>query len=551
MSQTHTMGGTGPSPTHPRGRHDAGPDAGPRHPDPDDAGRHPGPADAVIAGAARVSDALMEVGEALVAALIGAVVGAGKAAAGIWVADRPRRQMVRLSRRRRWLQRRGWWRAAVVLELVGIGAFMGGRAAVRAVRGVPGGAAQGARTGWATGRGRAQDRRGTRSGRPRRTPGPPPGATDGQDWDWGAPHPSPGPTTPGPSGPTAGPTSGPTPAASGSAGEAIVDAEILCGRPGCDTVLSADDPGPLCPPCQAGHTAQAVGDDVQVSVHVAAPTDPSPPEPRIIRDGYGGRDWIAPGDGDVVASSAEDLEREGTRRPDGRPETDRDRRFFDLRDAGYLGPIDQDHHPVASMDIDARRLTPQEVAAAIAAGGYPLAQPAPEAAPTPAAAPQMSDGHPAAGPGPTGSTPGESINQHDHEHDDVQEDTGMSTTDMTITSGSGGSGVQGGAQMGQQLTAVGDLRAEVTVMRGYVETGAAMLRELESWAAGLPDQVAAAEWSTEAVTQAAVGLAEARTVEEVRSGITSLLSAAAEAERLGQALAVGGATKGVAGLRPQ
>jgi hypothetical protein len=32
----------------------------------------------------------------------------------------------------------------------------------------------------------------------------------------------------------------------------------------------------------------------------------------------------------------------GSRRLDGRPETDADRRFFDLRESGYRGPIDQD-----------------------------------------------------------------------------------------------------------------------------------------------------------------------------------------------------------------
>lgn len=31
-----------------------------------------------------------------------------------------------------------------------------------------------------------------------------------------------------------------------------------------------------------------------------------------------------------------------TRRVDGRPETDADTRFFDLRESGYDGPIDQD-----------------------------------------------------------------------------------------------------------------------------------------------------------------------------------------------------------------
>ncbi len=31
-----------------------------------------------------------------------------------------------------------------------------------------------------------------------------------------------------------------------------------------------------------------------------------------------------------------------TRRLDGQPETEADARFFDLRESGYTGPIDQD-----------------------------------------------------------------------------------------------------------------------------------------------------------------------------------------------------------------
>jgi hypothetical protein len=38
-----------------------------------------------------------------------------------------------------------------------------------------------------------------------------------------------------------------------------------------------------------------------------------------------------------------------TRSVAGRPETNADRRFFDLREAGYLGPIDQDGHPAVSL----------------------------------------------------------------------------------------------------------------------------------------------------------------------------------------------------------
>ena len=35
-----------------------------------------------------------------------------------------------------------------------------------------------------------------------------------------------------------------------------------------------------------------------------------------------------------------------TRRVDGRPETAADKRFFDLRESGYDGPIDQDGYQV-------------------------------------------------------------------------------------------------------------------------------------------------------------------------------------------------------------
>jgi len=35
-------------------------------------------------------------------------------------------------------------------------------------------------------------------------------------------------------------------------------------------------------------------------------------------------------------------------RADGRPETARDKRFFDLRESGYKGPVDQDGRAVMS-----------------------------------------------------------------------------------------------------------------------------------------------------------------------------------------------------------
>jgi hypothetical protein len=493
----------------------------------------PGRADAVIAGAARVTDALMEVGEAAVAAVLGAAAGAGKAARDIWVADRPRRQMTRMARRRRWLHRRGWWRVAVILELVGVGAWLGGRAAVRAVRGVPAGAARGARTGWATGRDRAQARHSTRRGAPG-------GAAGGQRTAWGSPGQA-WSTGPGPA--SGGSAGGSAPAASPSRGdgEVIVDAEVLCGRPGCGTVLAADDPERLCPACRQARADR--GDDVQITVEVTSPTGTAPVT--------AGEEEIVPVVETEVGPARTPYERSLT------PEQLAGfRRLKVLREAGYRGPV-RDGWPVASMDIDARRLTPAQVEAAIAAGGYPpegRPWPGGGQAPRPARTPQSLAGL------VVGGSAGQH-GQHDQQDgsglpagpgDENQED-GMSTgtTDMTITSGAGGSSVTGVSRMGGQLTAVGDLRAEVAELRTFAETGIQTLQALEAWAAGLPDQVAGADWSTQAVTAAAVTLAEARTVEEVRSGITTLLAAAAEAERLGEQLAAGGARKGVAGLRPQ
>ncbi len=40
-----------------------------------------------------------------------------------------------------------------------------------------------------------------------------------------------------------------------------------------------------------------------------------------------------------------------TRRLDGKPETDADRRFFALRASGYTGPIDQHGHKVSDPKI--------------------------------------------------------------------------------------------------------------------------------------------------------------------------------------------------------
>lgn len=45
------------------------------------------------------------------------------------------------------------------------------------------------------------------------------------------------------------------------------------------------------------------------------------------------------------------MSRRASRRVDGKPETAADKRFFDLRESGYRGPIDQDGRPVTDPDV--------------------------------------------------------------------------------------------------------------------------------------------------------------------------------------------------------
>jgi len=39
-----------------------------------------------------------------------------------------------------------------------------------------------------------------------------------------------------------------------------------------------------------------------------------------------------------------------SRRADGKPETAKDKKFFDLRESGFTGPIDQDGNAVADLN---------------------------------------------------------------------------------------------------------------------------------------------------------------------------------------------------------
>jgi hypothetical protein len=74
-----------------------------------------------------------------------------------------------------------------------------------------------------------------------------------------------------------------------------------------------------------------------------------------------------------------------SRRVDGRPETDADRRFFDQREAGYTGPIDQDGNPVPSLFPEAPPAAAPagRPALTVIDGGARRAATIPEGAPVP------------------------------------------------------------------------------------------------------------------------------------------------------------------------
>src|SRR6266511_3934037 len=63
-----------------------------------------------------------------------------------------------------------------------------------------------------------------------------------------------------------------------------------------------------------------------------------------------------------------------TRRVDGKPETDADRRFFDLRESGYRGPIDQDGYAATSGETRRSCATWRSGAAKTPPGGGPSPQ---------------------------------------------------------------------------------------------------------------------------------------------------------------------------------
>jgi hypothetical protein len=107
------------------------------------------------------ADTGIDLGTAAGTALWGGLRGAGVVARQVWVADRPRRQIKRTARRRRWWRKRGWWRFLLAAEAVGVGGWLVARSSWRLARATPSmasGAWSGAGQGWTQGREQAKTR---------------------------------------------------------------------------------------------------------------------------------------------------------------------------------------------------------------------------------------------------------------------------------------------------------------------------------------------------------------------------------------------------------
>jgi hypothetical protein len=118
-----------------------------------------------------------------------------------------------------------------------------------------------------------------------------------------------------------------------------------------DTLISGEQPPScLCPDCivnldphpPATPTAASMPGPASTPAAATGPDagtgDPAPPQQII----------AATRTGQAEPGSHEETTMRTTRRPDRKPETPADTRFFDLRERGYTGPIDQDGYAVMS-----------------------------------------------------------------------------------------------------------------------------------------------------------------------------------------------------------
>jgi hypothetical protein len=160
-----------------------------------------------------------------------------------------------------------------------------------------------------------------------------------------------------------------------------------------------------------------------------------------------------------------------SRRPDGQPETDADSRYFDLRDSGYQGPIDQDGYPVADVDAWLTEHTQT----------------------------------------PPGTTPAGTTNTGDPMTTDTVS-TGTPTGSTGSDTAPGGSPAGGGGDgvITTDLASVDDLNHEVDTASALAEQFEVLGDMLDSWASSLPDRLAGARWGTVPIHEAATGVAESR-----------------------------------------
>ena len=448
-------------------------------------------AGAVVGALARVVgvlvDVVWELTELLAAAAIGAVTGAAGAVAQVWVADRPRRQRVRHHRRRRWWARGGWRRVVVGAEIVAVFSALAAITALRVVAAtgaVSAAGVRGARTGWMGRRPAARAR--TRDRRQRR---------------WGEP-------------------SQPTHVRVEVVDEPddVVQGDVICGHRDpdtgttCSVVLPAGWPDPFCqqhtlapPAADAGTHAPSDPDEVVVEVEVV--------HTETVNDTDSAAD-AGPG-----AASR-------TRRVDGRAETAADRRFFDLRDAGYRGWIDQDGYAVDASAVDGS-----------AGSGLP-----PNVAGVPEESPQAPGRRPAAGP---------------QEHDQEERMNDMSAT-VTATRGGdpvarvqAGGGKVSSTGIGGELAHVDDLDAEAATMSGVIEQAQVLAQTLQTWQRQLPDRAAAAIGTTKGITDAVAAVREAPSTSQLREALTALREEIKRGLQTGDRLAGGGVSGEVAGVIPR
>lgn len=301
----------------------------------------------------------------IVAGLLGAigalVVAAGAAVRAVWLQDRPRRKVKRTFRRLRWRRSRDWRRTLFWAEVTLVGTWLVARSTIWVLvhlpRGISGAGAIAA-DGW---------RAGVSSAQGRRPHAQDPQETAGVGGDRAAGRSGAG--RPGPAGRPAGESE-----------PELVEAELLCtwtGPGGCTNVVEAGQL--LCGEHDPEHAAELdpeLDPERDQSSPASDGASAAPSKPAAGGAGQAYCAWVLEGgvicdqplsDGELFCphhgqSGPNPAAAQATRglRPGSRewwaaqrPETEAERRFWELRAAGYKGPINHEGHPV---DDHGRRL---------------------------------------------------------------------------------------------------------------------------------------------------------------------------------------------------